>query len=653
MSIKYNYHEAVSRNIGWISEWEQLALRHKTVAIAGMGGVGGSHLITLARLGIGHFKIADLDTFEVANFNRQIGANMATLGREKVDVLAEQAMAINPDVHIKTFPKGIDSHNIDAFLEGVDVFVDGFDFFVLDIRAKVLQRCWERNIPAITAAPIGLGTAYLIFLPQQMTFEEYFCLQGLEPMDQYVNFAVGLTPKAYHRHYLVDPSRLDLVAKKGPSTIMAINLCAGVVATEVLKLITGRGKVYAAPYFHQFDAYTGSYTRGKLRWGNQGFFQKIKCKIGYKQFRALSDKAITQDTSHYPQGSLEDILDLARWSPSGDNQQPWHFDLKDASTVLIQCADTRAQCVYDLHGKASQIAIGALLESIRIAATAFGKRVEIVSEASNVDAEYYYTVTISDEDHIQKNPLVSELPLRTTQRRAFSRKKLSQADKLALQHSIGDDYTVIWVEAFGRRRQFAKMLYDSAHIRLTIPEAYSVHCQIIAWDAQFSRTKIPGRAVGLDNANLTLMKWAMTTWERVLFLNRYLAGTIVPRIQLDYIPAIFCGAHYCIVKKSGLTTPADFISGGAAVQRFWLTATQLGLAMQPEMTPLIFSQYAEQEVQFTNVTKALNEARQIQLTLDQLIGAENRQKAVFMGRIGFGSRPTSRSIRKSLHDLTH
>ena len=61
--MDYNYHEAVSRNIGWISEWEQLSLRTKKIAIAGMGGVGGAHLIALARLGIGQFHIADLDDF--------------------------------------------------------------------------------------------------------------------------------------------------------------------------------------------------------------------------------------------------------------------------------------------------------------------------------------------------------------------------------------------------------------------------------------------------------------------------------------------------------------------------------------------------------------------------------------------------------------
>src|SRR6185312_9358764 len=127
MPDRFSFSEAFDRNIGWLSEWEQLALKGKRVAIAGMGGVGGFHLLTLARLGVGAFSIADLDRFEVANFNRQVGASLATLGRAKVDVLAEMALAINPDLHIRRFPEGVQPGNIDDFLAGADLFIDGFD----------------------------------------------------------------------------------------------------------------------------------------------------------------------------------------------------------------------------------------------------------------------------------------------------------------------------------------------------------------------------------------------------------------------------------------------------------------------------------------------------------------------------------------------
>src|SRR5215469_13347332 len=103
MADPFSFLAAFDRNIGWLTEWEQQALRSKRVAIAGMGGVGGFHLTTLARFGIGAFSIADMDRFDLVNFNRQIGATMATIGRPKAEVLEEMALAINPELRMRRF----------------------------------------------------------------------------------------------------------------------------------------------------------------------------------------------------------------------------------------------------------------------------------------------------------------------------------------------------------------------------------------------------------------------------------------------------------------------------------------------------------------------------------------------------------------------
>lgn len=284
-STSFSYDLAFDRNLGWVTEAEQLALRGKRVAIAGMGGVGGVHLLTLTRLGIGSFHIADFDRFDLPNFNRQIGATMHTLGLPKAAVLDEMAHDINPELRLKRFDTGVDTENLDAFLDGVDLFVDGFDFFVLDIRRHVFARCRELGIPAITAAPIGMGTAFLTFIPGGMSFEKYFRLNGHSEQEQYLRFLVGLTPKGLHRSYLVDPSRLDLAARKGPSTAAACQLCAGVAAVTALKLLLRRGDVKPAPYHHHFDAYRGQLVTTKLSLGNAGPMQRTRLALAR---RALS-----------------------------------------------------------------------------------------------------------------------------------------------------------------------------------------------------------------------------------------------------------------------------------------------------------------------------------------------------------------------------
>jgi tRNA A37 threonylcarbamoyladenosine dehydratase len=77
----FDCNQAFDRNVSWLTEWEQQALRSNRVAIAGIGGVGGVHLLTLARFGVGAFSIADFDRFDIVSFNRQVGAHIATVGQ--------------------------------------------------------------------------------------------------------------------------------------------------------------------------------------------------------------------------------------------------------------------------------------------------------------------------------------------------------------------------------------------------------------------------------------------------------------------------------------------------------------------------------------------------------------------------------------------
>jgi len=190
----FDYHEAFSRTLGWVTEAEMQILRHKRVAIAGAGGVGGLHLLTLTRLGLAHFNLADLDTFELANFNRQAGAMMSTLGRDKVEVMAAMARDINPELELRTFPGGIGPDNVAAFLQDVDLYVDALDFFACDARLAVFAECARRGIPAITVAPLGMGAALVNFLPGGMTFDAYFGMEGRTGLDRLVRFMVGLAP---------------------------------------------------------------------------------------------------------------------------------------------------------------------------------------------------------------------------------------------------------------------------------------------------------------------------------------------------------------------------------------------------------------------------------------------------------------------------
>lgn len=283
----FDYDQAFSRNVGWVKPEEQPMLRRARVAIAGLGGVGGSHLLTLARLGVGAFHIADMDRFELVNFNRQAGASVQTLDRPKGEVLAEMALGINPELDLTTFPRGVNEANLGAFLDGVDVYVDGLDFFSVGIRRAMFEACGRAAIPAVTAAPLGMGVALLNFLPGGMTFEQYFRLDGHSEQEQLVRFLVGLSPAMLQRGYLVHPQAVDFAAGRGPSTAMACELCAGLASTQVLKLVLRRGRVLQAPRGLHFDAYRNRLARTWRPGGNNHPVQRLAIAIARRQLGSM------------------------------------------------------------------------------------------------------------------------------------------------------------------------------------------------------------------------------------------------------------------------------------------------------------------------------------------------------------------------------
>ena len=248
------------------------------------------------------------------------------------------------------------------------------------------------------------------------------------------------------------------------------------------------------------------------------------------------------------------------------------------------------------------------------------------------------------------SPLVQSIEQRRVQRRAMSTQPLPDAAVLALEAAVGPGYRIQWLASPAQRWQTAKLLFRNAGLRLTLPEAYPTHRDIIQWNARFSDDRVPDQALGADALTLRLMRFVLGSWGRVRFFNRYLAGTWLPRLQMDLLPALACAAHLVVKADRPPSGIDDYIDAGRAVQRLWLTATQLGLHKQPEMTPLIFARYARSSTPFSAEPDLRRQAVALEQQLQHLIGAD-ADHAVWMARIGTGPGATARSLRRPLAQL--
>lgn len=309
-NTEFSYTEAFSRNLGWVSLNEQRLLKSKCVAIAGLGGVGGGHLLALARLGVEQFHIADLDRFDVGNMNRQAGCTVSSFNQCKVQTMLTMVKDINPNAQVKTFPEGVNAQNIKSFLQDVDLVVDGLDLYAPRIRRMLFACSYELGIPLVTAGPLGGGTACLVFDKTSPHPDRYFNFNDQQTdMALMVQFLIGLAPKALQSRYITAKQHVSPLDGKLCSLSAGSYMASGMVVIKALQILLARGKVLAAPHYQQFDGYLNKYVSGKLRWGNRSPLQKLKAKLVMRAFEAMQ-------TSYEPllDGSLDDIAEESKKS---------------------------------------------------------------------------------------------------------------------------------------------------------------------------------------------------------------------------------------------------------------------------------------------------------------------------------------------------
>jgi tRNA A37 threonylcarbamoyladenosine dehydratase len=129
-------------------------LGQKQVAVIGLGGVGSFTVEALVRGGIGGIILVDYDEICLTNTNRQLHAVTGNYGRAKVEVMAERAKTINPDLQVKIFQEFITAENLDRILMGgISYVVDAID--TVSSKVAVITYCLQKGIPIVSAMGTG------------------------------------------------------------------------------------------------------------------------------------------------------------------------------------------------------------------------------------------------------------------------------------------------------------------------------------------------------------------------------------------------------------------------------------------------------------------------------------------------------------------
>lgn len=587
--------KAFARNIGLLTKLEQKKLSQAKVAIPGMGGVGGVHLITMARTGVGKFHIADFDIFEVANINRQFGARVPDFGRSKLEVMKEHALSINPYLEISLFEDGINESNLDRFLDGVDVVIDGLDFFNFDIRRILFKRAFEKGIYVITAGPMGFSSAMLVFSPDGMGFDKYFNItEDMEDKDKYLSFALGLSPRPTHIKYM-NLKKVDFDSKEGPSLNIGCQICSGMAATEAVKIILKKGKIKSVPNYFQYDPYIQKLRKGRLLGGNKNPIQKIKLKIvkyilerNKVHFKIKSPEIPIMDSNlnTIPENVIKYIIDAGIQAPSGDNIQPWKFSFQP-NQIRLYIDKKRDISFFNVNQIASIISCGAVLENMKLAASACKIKADIDYLPESNSDNCLAAIKLIPEQ-AKKDILSNFIWKRHTNRTLYKKQPVASSIIQQIKASISQipEAKLHFITETSDLKKIARLIYQADRIRTEHRPLHEHLMSMIRFsdkEAMLKRDGFPLKNLEAGPVGDIFLK-ITKTWKIMNIVNKAGLGRLVA-LQ----------SYKNIVNSSGvaLLTVDDmdnlsFVKGGQALERIWLTFSSIGVDMQPMTAVTLF-----------------------------------------------------------------
>lgn len=151
------------RNMGTLGLDGQLKLLRSCVGVCGLGGLGGYVVELLARMGIGRLILADGDSFEEDNLNRQSLCTEEDLGRSKVERAAERVHCVNSSLQVEAHPRFLKGEDMAGIFGKAQVVVDALD--TVSSRLALEEACARLDIPLVHGAIAGEAGQVMTIFP--------------------------------------------------------------------------------------------------------------------------------------------------------------------------------------------------------------------------------------------------------------------------------------------------------------------------------------------------------------------------------------------------------------------------------------------------------------------------------------------------------
>jgi hypothetical protein len=631
------------RNQYKITPDEQQRLAGAKIGVVGLS-VGNMAAVTLALEGVGGaFRLADFDRLSLSNLNRLRGG-VADLGVEKTVLAARQLYEIDPWLDIELYRDGLRAADVDDFLAGLDLVVEECDD--LSVKVLVRERARALRIPVI----METNDRGLLDVERFDREPERPILHGLVGAARAADLD-GLTAKEKV------PIVLSIVDAEGVSSRMAASLIeVGTTISGWPQLASGVALGAALVTDTARRIVLGEHTEsGRYYVDLPEIVADGRAALRVPQ--PVLPKVAPVAASPSASGELPAaVADPIRWiatmgtlAPSGHNNQPWLLRWREADSVLECRHDpSRDLSVLDFELGGTWLAFGALVENVIMAARHLGFVAQATTWPDPGDPRLVCAVRLTPGAPGVTDPLLAQVPHRITNRRRGTDIALSEQAVAALHEACGEGR----LQLLRTRPELAEvgaLVGAGDRIAHLDPDTHPDVTGALLW----TEDEVRARPDGLDVATLELDATDLAglrlagQWRVMEALAHLGGGRALEDLSRGLITS---SSAVGLVSVPGTDRNAYF-AAGRAVQRTWLTATALGLAIQPvTVLPYLFARL-DRGTGDCLAERSRTELAGLRPRFTRLFRTRPDHAEAFLFRISVAGPPTARSLRRPLEDV--
>ncbi len=611
-----------NRNRNKITAEEQQRLRRLSVGVVGLSvGHAIAHTLALER-SCGHIRLADFDEIELSNLNR-IPGTIFDLGVNKAVVAARRIAELDPYIDVSIEPAGLSLESIDDFLDGLDIVVEECDSF--DLKLALREGARRHRLPVImeTSDRGLLDVERYDLEPNRPLFHGLLGdarpadLAGLSTHDRVPYVMRVLEPAELSASMAASMAEVDESLNTWPQLGGDITLGAASVAAAVRRLALG-----------------GPVSSGRARVD----LDAVLSKLAEPPSAADADFGVdlVLDPEPVPADPRAAVVHAARQAPSGGNTQPWTFTIgPDGLEIDLDPTQTST---LDVAFRGSYVAIGAALFNARVAAARHGLLGDVeIRDGGGRVAGLRFGAGADPE----LAGLYDAMLRRASNRHVNEPRPLPEqtADVLraAAAAEGGDVHLVIGRD---RLHELAELLGESDRLRYLTEHLHREMMRELRWPGIDALDwGIDVRTLELDRSDLAKLSVARRADVMAVLAEQDL-GRALGESTRDRIAA---AGGLAVVSVPG-SSQADYVRGGQAVERVWIEAERLGLAVHPTSPVFIFG---VEDADFDELSpRYADRLRRLRRDFADIVRLGRRHVALVM-RIGYAPSVSVRSRRLS------